>query len=231
MNKLKVSERLHCIASNVKSGGIVADIGCDHGFTSIYLIEKKLAKGVIAMDINEGPLKKAKEHILEYGMQNYITTRLSDGAKKLKKGEADTVLISGMGGAMIVKILSESINTIKDVKELLLSPQSEIYLVRHFLHENGFKIESEDMLKEHGKFYVVIRAVPGIQHFADKTGYIYGEFLINNKNQILKEYLIKEQKRINSVLERLSKEKGAELRSVILKEEYDTIEEVKQWLR
>lgn len=214
------------MASSVKSGGIVADIGCDHGFTSIYLMEKKLAKGVIAMDINKEPLKRAKEHILEYNMEKYIDTRLSDGAKELKKGEADTILISGMGGALIVKILSESIGIIKDVSELVLSPQSEIYLVRHFLHDNGFKIESEDMVKEQGKFYVIIRAVPGRQYFADSTGYIYGEFLINNKNKVLKEYLIKEQKRISDVLKDFPKEAGKKLgtRMAVLKEEYNTIQ-------
>lgn len=222
MSKLKLSERLYCVASNVKSGGVVADIGCDHGFVSIYLVEKKLAKGAIAMDINKGPLERAKGHILEYGMEAYIATRLSDGAKELKKGEADTILISGMGGALTVKILSESIDIVKNTKELVLSPQSEIHLVRHFLHDNGFKIENEDMVKEQGKFYVVIRAVSGRQHFADNTGYIYGEFLINNKNPILKEYLIKEQERISLVLKKLAKEHS--LRKAALEDEYRTLE-------
>ncbi len=231
MSKLKLSERLYCIASNVKSGGIVADIGCDHAFTSIYLVGKKLAKGAVAMDINEEPLKRAKEHISGCGMDGRIVTRLSDGAKELGRGEADTILISGMGGALVVKILSESIDIIKGTKELVLSPQSEIYLVRHFLHDNGFKIVNEDMVKEQGKFYVVIRAVPGIQHFADKTGYIYGEFLINNKNQVLKEYLVKEHKRTGAVLRKLSgenssKNTAAVLRSAVLKEEHDTIEKL-----
>ncbi len=167
-------ERLKCIASNVKSGGIVADIGCDHAFTSIYLVEEKLARGAIAIDINKEPLKRAWQHIQESGMEEYISVRLSNGARGLKKGEADTILISGMGGALIASILEESINIIKDAKELVLSPQSEIYIVRHFLHDNGFKIVSEEMVKEQGKFYVVIRAVPGSQHYKDESGYIWG---------------------------------------------------------
>ena len=158
------SERLKCIASNVKSGGIVADIGCDHAFTSIYLVEEKLARGAVAMDINKEPLKRAWQHIKEAGMEEYISVRLSDGARELKKGEADTILISGMGGALITDILKQSIDIIKYAEELVLSPQSEIYIVRHFLHDNGFKIVSEDMVKEQGKFYVVIRAVPGCQN-------------------------------------------------------------------
>ncbi len=197
-------ERLKCIASNVKSGGIVADIGCDHAFTSIYLVEEKLARGAIAIDINKEPLKRAWQHIQESGMEEYISVRLSNGARGLKKGEADTILISGMGGALIASILEESINIIKDAKELVLSPQSEIYIVRHFLHDNGFKIVSEEMVKEQGKFYVVIRAVPGSQHYKDESGYIYGEYLIENKNKILEEFLLKEQKRTGSILDSLA---------------------------
>ena len=212
-------ERLKCIASNVKSGGIVADIGCDHAFTSIYLVEEKLARGAIAIDINKEPLKRAWQHIQESGMEEYISVRLSNGARGLKKGEADTILISGMGGALIASILEESINIIKDAKELVLSPQSEIYLVRHFLHDNGFKIVSEEMVKEQGKFYVVIRAVPGSQHYKDESGYIYGEYLIENKNKILEEFLLKEQKRTGSILDSLASASG----SAAVKERKDTL--------
>ena len=204
MSSIKLSKRLECIVSNVKSGGIVADIGCDHAFTSICLVERKLAKGAIAMDINKGPLKRAKKHITQAGMEEYILTRLSDGAEELKEGEADTILISGLGGALITDILAKSINTIKTSEELVLSPQSEIYLVRHFLHNNGFKIVHEDMVKEQGKFYVIIRAVQGEEHYKEEAGYIYGEYLINYKNQILKEFLIKEQKRIKTILYKIS---------------------------
>lgn len=212
-------ERLKCIASNVKSGGIVADIGCDHAFTSIYLVEEKLARGAIAIDINKEPLKRAWQHIQESGMEEYISVRLSNGARGLKKGEADTILISGMGGALIASILEESINIIKDAKELVLSPQSEIYIVRHFLHDNGFKIVSEEMVKEQGKFYVVIRAVPGSQHYKDESGYIYGEYLIENKNKILEEFLLKEQKRTGSILDSLASSSGSDA----VKERKDTL--------
>ena len=212
-------ERLKCIASNVKSGGIVADIGCDHAFTSIYLVEEKLARGAIAIDINKEPLKRAWQHIQESGMEEYISVRLSNGARGLKKGEADTILISGMGGALIASILEENINIIKDAKELVLSPQSEIYIVRHFLHDNGFKIVSEEMVKEQGKFYVVIRAVPGSQHYKDESGYIYGEYLIENKNKILEEFLLKEQKRTGSILDSLASSSG----SAAVKERKDTL--------
>jgi len=228
LNKLKLSERLMLAASNVKSGGIVADIGCDHAFTSIYLVENGIAKGAIALDINKEPLKRAKEHISAYGMDRYIAARLSDGAKQLEEGEADTILISGMGGALITRILGESISIIKSAEELVLSPQSETGLVRHFLHDNGFMIVNEDMVKEKGKFYVIIRAVHGTQHFEDETGYIYGEYLVKHRNQVLREYLLKEQKRIYGVLKNFPEDTSlvkevTGTRKYMLKEEYNII--------
>lgn len=228
MNSIKAAGRLGCIISNVKSGGIVADIGCDHAFTSICLVERGFAKGAIAMDINKEPLKRAGQHIKNAGLSHCIITRLSDGAKELTEGEADTILISGMGGALVTKILEESISVTKSAKELVLSPQSEIHLVRHFLHGNGFKIVHEDMVKEHGKFYVVIRALPGKEEYQDETGYIYGEYLINNQNPVLEEFLLKERKRIKSVLDgfqhqRNNKSAAQEERKSTLLKEYNMI--------
>ena len=107
MSKVKLSKRLEVVASSVGSGGTVADIGCDHGFTSIYLTENKMAKCGIAMDINKGPLEKAKIHIEQAGLKDKIETRLSNGLDKLEIGEADTILISGMGGALITEILTK----------------------------------------------------------------------------------------------------------------------------
>ena len=117
--------RLQAVAHQVKIHCVTADIGCDHGITSIYLIEQGLADHVIAMDINEGPLERAREHVTESGLTEQIELRLSDGAKKLVPGEADTLLVSGMGGALICKILEDSPEIVERVQELVLSPQSE----------------------------------------------------------------------------------------------------------
>lgn len=198
---IQVSERLQTVAGMVKSKGTVADIGCDHGFTSIYLIQQGLAQKAIAMDIREGPLQSAREHIRQYGLERQIATRLSDGARELLPYEADTLLISGMGGALLCRILRDSPQVVQACRELVLSPQSELHLVRHLLHEIGFRITEEAMLKEQGKYYIVLRAVPGEEHYSREEEYIYGKKLILSGSDVLKEYLKKEQNRVERILD------------------------------
>lgn len=213
MSKINLSKRLETVASCVSSGGTVADIGCDHGFTSIYLIENEMARCGIAMDINKGPLEKAKSHIKQAGLEEKIETRLSNGLDKLEKGEADTILISGMGGALMRDILMKEKDKTLSVSELVLSPQSEIYLVRKCLHELGFFIDMEKMVFDMGKYYVVIRAVntdimkniKTDSELYDEADYVYGKYLIDTKDHVLCEFLDKEKKRMEKVIASLKK--------------------------
>lgn len=198
---MHLSDRLRRIAANVKSRGVVADIGCDHGFTSIYLVQQHLADRAVAMDINEDPLKRAKEHILQYQMQDKISLRLSDGAKGLAVGEADTILISGMGGALICRILRDGGAAVRSASELVLSPQSEAWLVRHCIHEMGFRIAAEEMVAEQGKYYVIIRAIPGTESYGQEVDYIYGRRLAEDRDKVFLEFLQKERERVSRALE------------------------------
>ena len=179
-------------ASMVTPGSRVADIGCDHAHTGIWLIQNGIATRVIAMDVRKGPLEKAHENLKLYGLEGTIETRLSDGLEKLNEGEADTVIIAGMGGTLTVEILKKGLEKIAAARELILQPQSDIGMVRHFLRENGFSITQEKMCKEDGKFYNSMRAVPGIKPGADEMLQVYdefGEILLKSKDPILKELL------------------------------------------
>ena len=197
---IHLSERLKRVADNVWSNGVAADVGCDHGFTSIYLVQENKAAAAIAMDINEGPLQRAEEHILQYGMSDRISLRLSDGLEKLIPGEADTILISGMGGALISRILKEGKEAAVSAKELVLSPQSEVCLVRKCIHELGFQIASEEMLIDQGKYYVIIRAVPGTETYIEEIDYLYGRKLMDRQDETFFRYMQAEEARVNKVL-------------------------------
>ena len=104
------------------------------------------------MDINRGPLLRAQENIRRHRLEEKIKTRLSDGVAELRPGEADSVVIAGMGGSLMVKILKEGKEVLETVKELVLQPQSDICNVRRFLQENGYRIDTERSVLEDGKF-------------------------------------------------------------------------------
>lgn len=195
---MRLSKRLERVAQTVKSGGVVADVGCDHGFTSIYLVQHRLAGAAIAMDIGQGPLGRAAEHVEKYGMADRITLRLSDGLEKLAPGEADTILISGMGGALMAGILERGRQTAQAAQEMVLSPQSEIFLVRKKLHEIGFMIDGEDMVEEQGKYYWILRAVPGREVYREEE-YIYGRKLVEGSHPVFREFLCREYNRLRQV--------------------------------
>ena len=156
---VQLSMRLCAIAGMVTKGNRLADVGCDHGYLSIYLVEERIVPSAIAMDVRPGPLSRARENISRYGLEDYIETRLSDGLTKLEPGEGDTLVIAGMGGPLMERILNEGAKVREGFQELILQPQSDLPHFRHFLSEIGWEIVREEMIKEDGKFYPMMKAV------------------------------------------------------------------------
>ena len=210
---MQISKRLAAVAGMVTEGCRVADIGTDHAYVPIYLIKEGRSLKALAMDIGKGPLERAKEHIREYGLDSQIVTRLSDGLTEYVQGEADSIVIAGMGGAMMVRILSDGAEKCVGVRELILSPQSEIFLVREWLFEHSWQIEQETMLVEDGKYYTVMRAVPGDEPELKPVEALYGRYLLESKNQILHEFLGKERKTVHRILASLENEQGEHIRN------------------
>ena len=235
MKQVQLSNRLLAAAGMVTKGNIVADIGCDHAYTSIYLCQAGIAPRVIAMDVNKGPLKGAKAHVEEAGLTQQIDIRLSDGLQKLLPGEADTVLLCGMGGLLMIKILSDYPEITASMKELILQPQSEVGEVRHFLHKQGYCITGEHMLKEDGKFYVMMRAVQcaKAQTYEKECEYLYGKLLLDEKNEVLSEFLEREHRLRRDVLEALSGQntENARARKDSLRQEFALIEEARAQMK
>ena len=203
MKEIQISRRLQSVAAFVQEGKRLADVGCDHGYIPIYLLQKKKIEKAIAMDINQGPLMRAKEHIQEWGLENYIDTRLSDGVKALKPNEVQSIVIAGMGGPLMEKILTEGNEVLQTVTELVLQPQSEIGHFRMFLIENGYEITHEEMILEDGKYYPIMRAVHGKAKEQTEAEYLYGKKLLQNRNPVLKEFLDREQVKAEELLEKL----------------------------
>ncbi len=216
--RMDLSKRLTAVASLVTAGYTVADIGTDHAYIPIYLVENGRIPRAVAMDVNRGPLERASENIRAHGLTDQIQTRLSDGFSALECGEADCAVIAGMGGGLTIRILKEGADVVQGLKECILQPQSEIEKVRAFLSEKGFLLIREDMAEEDGKYYPMMKVRPpavsketvcareaddettaggtgsqinGNEKWSE-TELRYGPLLLRDCHPVLREYLLRE---------------------------------------
>ena len=196
---MRLSERLERVVSFVRPCASAADIGTDHALVPVELVRRGIVKKALAMDVRPGPLSRAKEQISRAGLSDQIEPRLSDGLAALKPQEAETVIIAGMGGELIIRILTVDRHMWDSVAQWVLSPHSEVFKVRGWLLENGFSIEKEDMVCEDGKYYVLMdvrRAGSGIESPARDAEFVrllYGDGLIRERNPVLAQYLKEEE--------------------------------------
>lgn len=217
---------MKAVSSMVTPGSILADIGTDHGYVPISLVQRKKIKKAIAMDVNKGPLKRAEEHIREAQLEEYIETRLSDGVKKLEVGEVNSILIAGMGGDLVIRIIKNGMEVCRSVDELILQPQSELGKVRKFLRENNFEIIDEDMVIEEGKYYPMMKVIPveeiALWEILPKEVIpacdMYGPYLLKNGNPSLRKYLVKQHKQLTKILKELEKQPESKAISKRIKE-------------
>lgn len=211
-----LSHRLRSLTDMVSRGKRVVDVGCDHGFLSIYLVQHGISPRVLAMDVRKGPLSGAKEHIAEYGMENYIETRLSDGLLEYKPGEADSLVCAGMGGRLMMKILTESEEKAKALDELILQPQSELPVFRRFLKAEGYVTLDENILCEDGKYYFLFKVrfdkKALEEQFSEDAAELlyekYGRLLLQRKDPVLREYLEYLLKTANQIEQSLKEGQG-----------------------
>lgn len=226
MKNVVLSERLKAVAGMVTVGNRVCDVGCDHGFVPIYLVQQGKSPRVLAMDLREGPLRAAREHVAAYGLDGQIETRLSDGLHNYNIGEADTLICAGMGGGLMSRILAQESKKAASFQELILQPQSEIEQIRRFLRENGYCILDEEILLEEGKFYQVIRAVPGMEEgelckLTDR----YGPVLLQKRTPVFLSFLEREAALYEEILEKL---RTQGLQGDKIRERYEQVEALLQ---
>ena len=147
------AELLKDNATDSGSYRCVADVGCDHGYVSMYLVMRDIALSAIAMDIRKGPLSAAESNVSEFGLKDSIEIRLSDGLAALSPGEADALVIAGMGGRLMTDILTAGDVRKLDIKRGVLQPQSDLPFFRRFLRNKGYGVLDERIICEDGKYY------------------------------------------------------------------------------
>ena len=151
-------KRLSLIASMVDRGAVVADIGTDHAHLPIYLVNNNVCPSALACDIKESPLETGRQNIVLCHLEDKIQTRLSDGLSNIKSNEADTFTIAGMGGDMIIHILSSCPYIFDDKYTLILQPMTKYPTLMGWLFDNGFEILRQECIHEGKHYYTVIKA-------------------------------------------------------------------------
>ena len=208
---VQISRRLGAIADLVTQGNRLVDVGCDHGYLPVYLKLEGRIPSAIATDVAEGPLSRAREHIEQYGLGSYIETRRCDGLADVGHGEGNTLVIAGMGGPLMERILEDGRSIWDDFQEMILQPQSDIPHFRHFLLENGFHIIEEEMILEDGKFYPILKVKRDAKAESEKWSVqeeMFGKFLLERKHPVLEKFLERELRIHEEILEKLKEASG-----------------------
>ncbi len=184
-----LSDRLKTIADFVEKGSIVADIGTDHGYIPIYLVENEIAKKVIAADISRDSLQKSIDSVRYLNLEDRIDNRLGDGLELIRPFEIDTLIIAGMGGVLIRDILEANRSVTDSVLRFILQGNTATAELREYLRDNDFVIVDEKLVKEKNQFYEIIVAERGKTFQEDRDFFDIGKKLIEKKDPLLEEYL------------------------------------------
>lgn len=199
---IKLSKRLASIASNIDKEDKVVDIGCDHGYLSIYLKAVNGNKVVIATDINENALNMAKKNINKSSI--LIETRLGNGLDVIKHNEVDTIIISGMGGNTILNILKK--NKLKYIKKIVIQSNTDIPLIRKYINKLGYTIKNEQLIIDKNIYYIIITFTKGRHKYTKKELY-FGPILLKENNDLFNEKKAIELNKLEEILKKIPSKK------------------------
>lgn len=209
MEKLTLSPRLGLIAGLVEQGSVVADVGTDHGYVPVWLLQNGIVTHAVATDIHAGPLARAKQIAANYGLLQSIRLVLCDGLQGVSPHEVDTVVIAGMGGETMISILEAAPWTRTDTR-LILQPQSKQPELRAWLYDHGYRITGEHLVWDAGKLYAVLTAQSGTESMPDTAALYAGEAKLHSNKQLLHSYLEREGQKLAGLAEKLANSKREE---------------------
>ena len=204
-----ITPRFRKILELIPNCNTVADIGTDHAYIPVYLVNKGEAKKAIAMDLREGPLKRAEATVVKYNAKEKTELRLSDGLEKLLPDEADVIVIAGMGGLLINEILEKNAKKHKNAL-FVLQPMTAEVEVRKYLEDNGFVIVDERLAREDNKIYQVMSVRFGNMKIENEVNYHLGIKLFENNDENLEYAINKLIKKYEVILQGLKTAKNAD---------------------
>ena len=197
---MKLSPRLQTVADAARKCKILADVGTDHGYIPVYMLENNLCETAYASDIREQPLARAAEIILESGLSDRAKTFLSNGILNIPE-DYDTLVIAGMGGETIVSILEAKCPP--ENAKLVLQPMTEEQTLREYLYTHGYKITDETAVSEPRHVYTVISAESGVTESYTYRDVIASPAFCGKKSADGEAYIMKYIRKETRVLEGL----------------------------
>ena len=220
-----ISKRLELVASFVPQGTILLDVGSDHAYLPIELVERGQIESAIAGEVVEGPYQSAVKNVEAHGLKEKIQVRLANGLAAFEEGDQVSVItIAGMGGRLIARILEEGLDKLANVERLVLQPNNREDDLRIWLQENGFQIVAESILEEAGKFYEILVVEVG-QMKLSASDVRFGPFLSKEVSPVFVQKWQKEAAKLELALHQIP-EKNMEERQVLV----DKIQAIKEVL-
>ena len=185
---LPISPRLLACAQYIRPGDVVADVGCDHGYLGIHLLQNGTAKKIFASDINEGPLQAAQRNARKYGVLSKMSFHLCPGVRDVPR-DFDVMVCAGMGADTMISILADAPWLKSACYRLVLQCQSKTPMLRRYLSENGWQITKESVLRDGRFLYTVMEVIwnPDAPRLTVGQWHI-SPALLNNHDPETKEY-------------------------------------------
>ena len=220
-----ISKRLELVASFVPQGAILLDVGSDHAYLPIELIERGQIESAIAGEVVEGPYQSAVKNVEAHGLKEKIQVRLANGLAAFEEADQISVItIAGMGGRLIARILEEGLDKLANVERLILQPNNREDDLRIWLQDHGFEIVAESILEESGKFYEILVVEAG-QMKLSSSDVRFGPFLSKEVSPVFVQKWQKEAEKLEFALRQIP-EKNLEERQVLV----DKIQAIKEVL-
>ncbi|HGZ7497036.1 TPA: tRNA (adenine(22)-N(1))-methyltransferase TrmK [Streptococcus pneumoniae] len=220
-----ISKRLELVASFVPQGAILLDVGSDHAYLPIELVERGQIKSAIAGEVVEGPYQSAVKNVEAHGLKEKIQVRLANGLAAFEEADQVSVItIAGMGGRLISRILEEGLGKLANVERLILQPNNREDDLRIWLQDHGFQIVAESILEEAGKFYEFLVVEVGEMELSARDTR-FGPFLSREISPVFVQKWQKEAEKLEFALGQIP-EKNLEERQVLV----DKIQAIKEVL-
>ena len=198
---MSFGSRLNAIGKWIPNGRRIVDVGTDHAYLPVLLVQEGKITGAIAVDIAEGPCAAAQRTVDLYGLGNIIEVRCGDGLSVVDPGEADVAAIAGMGGVTMIDILEKSKDVVESLERLVLQPMNGAELLRSWLLQHNWHLHAEDLIPEGDKLYEVIVAEKGQgEKQLDDVYYEVGPLLLAAHHPLLAQHIKRLMDRYASLL-------------------------------